>query len=207
MTDPYKVLGVSPSADDEEIKKAYRELARKYHPDKYRNSDLADVAEEKMKEVNAAYDQIQKMRSGGSAGQNQGYSGTYTGYGNQGGSSKFSRVRVLINSGDYAGAEAILMATDPADRGAEWNFLMGCIELKKGNSFDASRYFDTACTMDPSNAEYATMRMRMRTFGNTGGINTGHYSGSACSGCDICSSLICADCLCECCGGDLISCC
>ena len=57
MTDPYKVLGVSPDASDEEIKKAYRALARKYHPDKYRDSDLADLASEKMKEVNAAYDE------------------------------------------------------------------------------------------------------------------------------------------------------
>ncbi|MBQ8208709.1 MAG: J domain-containing protein [Clostridia bacterium] len=208
MTDPYKILGVSPNATDEDIKKAYRELARKYHPDKYRESDLADVAEEKMKEVNAAYEEIQKMRASGSSGTGQGYYRPYTDYGNtSGGSSKFARVRVLINSGDFAQAESILSQTDTADRGAEWHVLMGCIELKRGNSFDASRYFDTACTMDPSNAEYATMRMRMRSYGNTGGMNTGGYSGSSCSGCDICSSLICADCLCECCGGDLIRCC
>ena len=62
MSDPYKVLGVSPDASDEEIKKAYRALARKYHPDKYRDNDLADLASEKMKEVNAAYEQIKQMR-------------------------------------------------------------------------------------------------------------------------------------------------
>ncbi len=203
MTDPYKILGVSPDASDDEIKKAYHALARKYHPDKYKDSDLASLAEEKMKEINAAYEEIQKMRENGGA-----YHGSYSGYGGGStGSSKFARVRVLINAGNFSEAEQLLSETDINDRGAEWNFLMGCIELKKGNSLDASRYFDTACTMDPSNSEYANMRMRMRSFGNMGGMNSTPYSGGRCSGCDICSSLICADCLCECCGGDLISCC
>ena len=68
MTDPYKVLGVSPNATDDEIKKAYRELARKYHPDNYTDTNLAELAEEKMKEVNEAYDQIQTLRSGKGSG-------------------------------------------------------------------------------------------------------------------------------------------
>ena len=65
MNEPYSVLGVDSNASDEEIKRAYRELARKYHPDNYQNNPLADLAEEKMKEINEAYDAINKMRSGG----------------------------------------------------------------------------------------------------------------------------------------------
>ena len=89
MNDPYKVLNVSPSASDEEVKKAYRDLARKYHPDNYHDNPLADLAQEKMKEINAAYEEVQKSRSNrgdrgaGSAASNgsygQGYGG-YTGY-------------------------------------------------------------------------------------------------------------------------------
>ena len=82
MTDPYQVLGVKPDASDDEVKRAYRELARKYHPDNYQNNPLADLAEEKMKEINEAYDAITRMRGGGSSGgyQSQGaYRGGYQG--------------------------------------------------------------------------------------------------------------------------------
>lgn len=95
MKDPYKVLGVSPDASDDEIKKAYRALARKYHPDNYNGSDLADLAEEKMKEVNEAYDAVKKMREAG-----QSYSGQ----------SSFS------SSGSYSGRTC---RSAPPDRGGK----------------------------------------------------------------------------------------
>lgn len=62
---PYQVLGITPDASDEEVKQAYRALARKYHPDRYTNTDLADLANEKMQEVNAAYEEIQRIRAEG----------------------------------------------------------------------------------------------------------------------------------------------
>ena len=68
MNDPYSVLGVSPSASDDDVKKAYRELARKYHPDNYHDNPLADLASEKMKEINEAYDSITKSRESGGTG-------------------------------------------------------------------------------------------------------------------------------------------
>ena len=70
MTDPYEVLNISSTATDEEVKKAYRELARKYHPDNYHDNPLADLAQEKMKEINADYEEINRRRgAGGGAAQ------------------------------------------------------------------------------------------------------------------------------------------
>ncbi len=209
MTDPYKVLGVAPTASDDEIKKAYRALARKYHPDKYRDSDLSDLASEKMKEVNAAYEEIQNMRKNGSSNRSGGYSSQGTGYNQGTGSSnpKFAQVRSYINSGNISGAEQMLFEVHEGDRTAEWNFLYGCVLIKKGQYVDAQRYLDMACSMDPYNREYRSARdeLRRRAAGYGGGYNTTQSGG--CTACDCCQSLICADCCCECMGGDLISCC
>ena len=77
MTDPYQVLGISPNATDDEVKKAYKELSRKYHPDSYANNPLADLAEDKFKEVQAAYTQIMNSRANGGSGYSQGYQNGY----------------------------------------------------------------------------------------------------------------------------------
>ena len=197
MKDPYTILGVSRDASDEDIKKAYRALARKYHPDNYADSDLADVAEEKMKEINEAYDAIVKMRSSGSTGA----SGTYF-------SGNYAEIRYRINEGRYSDAEILLDAIPASQRGAEWNFLKGCVMMQRGYYFDAQKYIETACYLDPTNMEYRQMKQRMRSTaaGYDSPYRTSSY-GNSCSGTDCCTSLICADCLCECCGGDLIRCC
>ena len=106
MNDPYQVLGVSESASDEEIKKAYRELARKYHPDNYHDNPLADLAQEKMKEINAAYEEINRRRGAGGGGrQTSGYSGGYQQYGQHSGSSVLQQVRIAIQTGNLSRAE------------------------------------------------------------------------------------------------------
>ena len=199
MNDPYKVLGVSRDATDEEIKKAYRELARKYHPDNYVNNPLAELVEEKMKEINEAYDRIQKERSD-SPRNNGRNNADYTG--------EFIRVRELIQTGRLVEAEQMLNTVPIADRNGEWNFLKGCILERRGWYFDAQKFFETACYIDPDNNEYRDALNKIRNTANSfGGYRTTTYGPRGCSSCDICTSLMCADCCCECLGGDLIRCC
>lgn len=207
MNDPYKVLGVDRSASDAEIKKKYYALAKKYHPDNYTDSDLADLAGEKMKEVNEAYDAIQKERAGGSSSSS---SGSYQG------SSAFSEARRRINEGRFADAELLLNSVPTASRNAEWNYLMGVLYLRRGWASDAAKYFETACYMDPNNPEYRRAKQMMNNgaFGGAGAYSYGEGAGQsyrrASDGadfCTICNTLICADCCCECMGGDLIRCC
>lgn len=155
MTDPYQVLNVSPNASDEEVKKAYRELARKYHPDNYHDNPLADLAQEKMKEINAAYDAIQKQRSGG--GSSGGYSSTRPGYGayqqaTYSADPVFQRIRMALNRNDLGMAEQLLAQV--ADHNGEWNYLKGIVCFRRGWVDEARRYFQTACQMDPGSAEY-----------------------------------------------------
>ncbi len=194
MKDPYQVLGVSRDADDETIKKAYRDLARKYHPDKYRDSDLAEVATEKMKEINEAYDAIKNERSGKTSG-----GSSYAGYNPGTGSTDafFAQVRREINAGRIDVAENMLASVAAEKRGAEWNFLRGCVLLRRGHYVDAQNCFDRACAQDPYNNEYRNARDNLAAHINrSGGYRTQTVG---CSPCDICSALICADCLCGCC--------
>ena len=155
MRDPYQVLGVPNTASDEEVKKAYRNLARKYHPDNYHDNPLADLAQERMKEINEAYETIQTQRkrgaSGGSYGGSYGYNAGYGGY-QQSYAGPYQRVRAAIQQGNLNLAEELLNAM--RDHDAEWNFLKGVLCYRRGWMDEAKRYYQTAVQMDPDNAEY-----------------------------------------------------
>ena len=155
MSDPYQILNIPPTATDEEVKRAYRDLARKYHPDNYHDNPLADLAQEKMKEINEAYDQIQKQRKASSAASQSygGYGNAYTnGYSSSYSGGRLQQVRVAINRGDISLAERLLGAASEHD--AEWNFLMGVVCSRRGWMDEAKRYLETAVQMDPGNGEY-----------------------------------------------------
>lgn len=202
---PYSVLGVDRNATNDEIKQAYRELVRKYHPDRYRDSDLADLASEKMKEINAAYEEIQKERaSHTSTGNNTGDFRTDREYAN----SRFAEIRILINNDQIREADRRLRAYPDEERNAEWNFLMGCVLFKRGYFVDAQKLFDRASEMDPYNQEYRAAREQManQAANNPTGYRTSQSSNFD-SACSCCGNLLCADCCCEMMGGDLIPCC
>ena len=192
MNDPYSILGVSASASDDEVKKAYRELARKYHPDNYYDNPLADLAQEKMKEVNEAYNDVMRMREGkGSYRPGAGYSGASNA------SAEGTRVRAAINSGDLRLAEELL-GSFPA-RNAEWNFLMGSLCYRKRWLDDALQYFQTAVSMEPNNQEY---RQALSLMDRGGGVyrqyGHGAVANQCCDACDICTAMMCLNLCCRC---------
>lgn len=196
---PYEVLGVSENADEETIKRAYKELVKKYHPDKYVNNPLADLASEKLKEINKAYDMIMS----GNTSNTSGYSGS--GY-NQGGNTtngtaSFQTVRMLINTRNIMAAESMLQGLP---RNAEWNYLMGLCYMQKGWYDAGLNYIRTASNMDPSNLEY---RATLNNFQNRNQAYRGYNGGMVGTNADCCTQLCIADMCCECMGGDLVPCC
>lgn len=203
MTDPYAVLGVSKDATDDEIKSAYRELARKYHPDNYSDNPLSDLAGEKMQEINEAYDAIMSQRKSGK--QHNSGGGSY----NANAASSFPEVRQMINQGRLEQAQEVLDGVPPQSRTAEWYFLNGTVLYRRGWFDQAYTSFVTASRMDPSNQEYqnAVANAQRQSSRQYNPYRTYGGNQAGCSGCDMCTGLCCADACCECMGGDLIPCC
>ena len=209
MNDPYQILNIPPTATDEEVKRAYRDLARKYHPDNYHDNPLADLAQEKMKEINEAYDQIQKQRKASSAasqshsyGYGSGNSYGNSAYGGAYGAGSLNQVRMAINRGDISLAERLLSGV--SDHNAEWNFLMGVVCSRRGWMDEAKRYYQTACQMDPGNLEYQRALDYMEN-----GPRQAYTPGGTTFGTDLCGSNLCLPmcCLWSLCSGSVPICC
>jgi molecular chaperone DnaJ len=202
MNNPYQVLGVSENATDEEIKRAYRALAQKYHPDKYVNNPLASLAEEKLKEINEAYTAINQQRKSGTSYTqgNQTYNSNYSGGGSS--NSSYIEIRNLINQG--RNDEVISMLDRMPNHDAEWFFLKGTAFYQKGWFDQAINHITNATRMDPNNIEYRTALSRItgqnQSYRNMQGGNSNDM-------CRCCAQLYCMDCCCESMGGDLIPCC
>lgn len=197
MNDPYKILGVSPNATEEEIKNAYRALARKYQSDNYAGNPLSDIAAQKMCELDEAYDMVITMRRAGGTADN---SSQYTNSQNSYGGGDYQDVRMKISSGRIDDAEMILDGVPETQRLAEWNFLKGMVQYKRGWFEEAYKHFSAACRMEPTNREYRAA-LNQLNHQRSGGYRT-QAGPDGCTACDCCTSLMCADCCCECFGGN-----
>lgn len=206
MRDPYEVLGVPRTATQEQVKAAYRTLAKKYHPDNYINSPLADAANKKMQEVNEAYDSIISGNASSNSYQSYDSRGAYNSYSNRSAGNDYSYIRSYISLNRLDEAEQMLENISPDLRDAEWYFLKGQINYSRGWLDQAFTYFTTAHNMDPSNNEYENVYNSIKRQ-RSGGFRTTNTHRSSPDVCSICQGLICADCCCECFGGDLIPCC
>lgn len=238
MRDPYEVLGISRNASDDEVKSAYRDLARKYHPDNVANSDnpaASELFEEKMKEINEAYDTIVTNRrngtdraesysnhtsssSSGYSGQaSSSYSNTATNntnnrsyYSTSANTTSFSDVRQMINNKRYNEAEELLDGVPMTRRNAEWYFLRGTVLYHRGWVEQAYEHFSQAVQLDPSNAEFRSAYnvVQAQRSGRRGGyVYDTDRAERGCNPLSMCCGMFCADSCCECCGGDMISCC
>ena len=204
MKDPYSVLGIKPTATDEEVKKAYHNLARKYHPDKYGDDNpLRDIAQEKMQEINAAYDEINRMRTAQKNGEK--YDSASSGYST---ASEYHRIRVLLNHRRFREAARALSGIPEGQRTAEWHYLTSVVLMSANRVNDAMRELEIACQMDPSNEEYqkakiafneATARYGSAYFDTAYNRGTRRGDGCAGSGLECCLNFLCMNMLCNCC--------
>lgn len=209
MNNPYSVLGVSENATDEEVKKAYRELSRKYHPDSYANNPLKDLAEDKFKEVQEAYDQIMKERSqGGSYSYGYGQ-GSYSSR-NSGGYTtdvKYQTVCDYINFRQFR--NAIDELNRMPDRDGRWYYLSAIANAGLGNNYQANSDANRAVAMEPGNQEYRNFLNQLQSgqqrYQNYGYPRQGQRN-SDCGTGNFCCDLWIADSCCECMGGDLCKC-
>ncbi len=211
MHDPYKILGVPSNATEEEIKKAYKALSRKYHPDANINNPNQDAAEEKFKQIQQAYQQIMKERTEG-----YGYSGSnsYGGYGGFGGSTtgyeEDSHLRAAgnyIRSGYYREARNVLDNMNSSARTARWYYYSALAHAGLGNQVTALEYAKRAASMEPYNAEYANLVYQFENGGTWYQQRQYTYGQPYTGGNGMCMKICIANMICNlCCGGGGLCC-
>ena len=230
MRDPYEILGVSRSASEEDIKKAYKSLSRKYHPDANINNPHKDQAEERFKEIQQAYQQIMKERtqgysyqqgsSGGSYGNAGGYGGfggfgdfggfggTYGGMGT--GYEEDGHLRAAgnyVRNGYYKEARNVLDGMDESARGARWYYYSALAHAGLGNQVSALEHARRAQALEPGNRDYSALVYQFENGGTWYRQRQYTYGQPYMGGNGLCLKLCIANLLCNlCCGGGGLCC-
>ena len=209
MKNPYTVLGVPENASEEEIKKAYRTLSRKYHPDANVNNPNKAQAEEKFKEIQQAYQQIMRERENGGSGAGGSYGGGYGGFGGYGGSSQSSSwseedVRMqaaenYIRSRHFN--EALRVLSDLSNRNARWYYLSAMANAGVGNNVLAKEHARKASEMEPDNMVYRQLVQQMENGGQWYQSMGDMYGSPMSGGGDWCMKICMLNALCGCCCG------
>lgn len=193
MRNPYEVLKIPRDAGMDAVNSAYRELMRKYQE---------EGKQKKIEELDEAYDAIVLGGASGPSGRS----------GGEAYSADYSDIRIKIDEGRLDDAQVLLDGIPEENRDAEWFYLKGTIRQKRGWLEEAAKNFAAAFELDPYNDVYREAYYKVENA-RSGGYRTarrrraGAETSAERSLCDICSGLLCADCCCECLGGDLIPCC
>ncbi len=233
MTDPYKILEVSRDATMDDIKKQYRALSRKYHPDSNINNPNKDLAEEKFKEIQSAYQQIVYEREHGYSeadnyqnDSSSGYGNFYSGQNSYGyedfgdffgafrnyrGNNNYSSnenqyyraAREYINAGRYREALNVLSNIAQDERTGEWYYLSAVCNLNMGNNVAATEHARTAINIEPGNYDYRRLYEALESGSAWYDSRSSRY-GMSNGFKNICTWCIILNC---CCGGNGIWCC
>lgn len=225
MTDPYSILGVTRGASEEEIKKAYKTLSRKYHPDANINNPNRDQAEERFKEIQAAYQQIMKEKTSGYGG--QGYSGgtgsqgSYGGFGygpfwsfgyggfgqsQETGYEEEAHLRAAgnyIRNGYYREARTTLDNMAERERNARWYYYSAVAHSGLGSNVAALEHARRAAALEPDNISYCSLVQQLESGGSWYRQRQASYGYPTFGGGDLCMKLCCLEMMCNlcCCGG------
>lgn len=236
MTDPYQVLGVAPTATDDEVKKAYRSLCKKYHPDANVGKPDAAQAERKFMEVQQAYEEIMHRRQGGGARAGSGYNGAqqhpsgYGGYGGYGGYNQqddpfvsffggygygqqqqdtdieMRAAKNYIDTGHYAEALNALNGMPASRRNARWYYLSALAQSGLHNNAQAMEYARQAVSMEPGNMAYQQLLSQLRGGGSWYGERGTNYGRQTYGQPNLCCTFLALQMLCSCCSGGRMIC-